>query len=234
MERAAGRQLNTERQTAWREGQMIVTQIEEISRSRVRILTEEQFAFVLYKGELHSFHIREGEEIAEEDFRRIMTELLPKRAKLRAMNLLKSREYTVKQLRDKLKAGGYPEEIIRAALDYVAGFHYTDDLRYAVSFIRSHADNRSRRRIEQDLLGKGIERSILEKAWAEWEEEGGNQEEQKIIQTLLAKKRYDPETADQKERQRIYGFLMRKGFSGEQIRRAIWKDHSDWEEQEDF
>lgn len=209
---------------------MIVTQIEEVSKARVRVWIDESFAFALYKGELRSFHIREGEEISPESYQGILEEVLPKRAKLRAMNLLKSREYTVKQLHNKLKAGGYPESVIEEALQYVGSYHYTDDLRYAVNFIQGHEAARSRRRIEQDLLGRGIDRVTLEQAWAQWEASGGSQDEQAMIQTLLAKKNYDPDRADQKEKQRIYGFLMRKGFSGEQVRRAIFSgDICDWE-----
>lgn len=208
----------------------IVTQIEEVSKARVRIWVDEALAFVLYKGELRSFHIREGQEIRQEDYRSILEEILPKRAKLRAMNLLKSREYTVKQLYDKLKVGGYPECVIEEALNYVRSYHYTDDLRYAVNFIQGHEASRSRRRIEQDLLGRGIDRTTLEQAWAQWAEEGGNQDEQAMIQALLAKKGYAPDRADQKEKQRMYGFLMRKGFSGEQVRRAIFSGEIwDWE-----
>ena len=203
---------------------MTVTRIEEISKSRVRICVDEEFAFVLYKGELRSFHIREGEELEEKNFRIIMTELLPKRAKLRAMGLLKNREYTVKQLRDKLKMGGYPENIVEEALSYVGGYHYTDDCRYAANYIRCHERTRSRRRIEQDLMGKGIDRLTLEQDWAEWEEEGGSQDERLMIQTLLDKKGFDAQKADQREKQRMYAFLMRKGFSGEQVRRAVQSD----------
>lgn len=209
---------------------MIAALIEEISKSRVRIVTDEAFSFVLYKSELRAFHIREGEQITQESIRSILEEVLPKRAKLRAMNLLKSREYTVKQLYDKLRAGGYPESAIEEALEYVDSFHYTDDLRYAVNFIQGHEAARSRRRIEQDLLGRGIDRATLEQAWAQWEESGGSQDEQAMIQALLLKRNYDPDSADRKEKQRIYGFLMRKGFSGEQVRRAIFAgDSYDWE-----
>ena len=209
---------------------MIAALIEEISKSRVRIVTDEAFSFVLYKSELRAFHIREGEQITQESIRSILEEVLPKRAKLRAMNLLKSREYTVKQLYDKLRAGGYPESAIEEALEYVGSFHYTDDLRYAVNFIQGHEAARSRRRIEQDLLGRGIDRATLEQAWAQWEESGGSQDEQAMIQALLLKRNYDPDSADRKEKQRIYGFLMRKGFSGEQVRRAIFAgDSYDWE-----
>lgn len=209
---------------------MRVTRIEECSKSRVKVYIDEEFAFVIYKGELRSHHIKEGEEIEEGSFRAIMEEVLPKRAKLRAMNLLKNREYTVRQLYDKLKAGGYPEEIIEEALLYVESFRYTDDLRYAVNFIRGHEASRSRRRIEQDLLGRGIDRVTLEQAWTEWELEGGSQNEEAMIWALLKKKGFDPQNAQREERQKMYGFLMRKGFSGEAVRRAVLaSDFGEWE-----
>jgi len=203
---------------------MKVTRIEEVSKSRRRVFIEEKFAFVLYRGELRTFHICEGKEMEQEDYDTIMEEVLPKRAKLRAMNLLKSRDYTVKQLHDKLEAGGYPESVIEQALIYVAGFHYTDDLRYAVTFLSEHEDTRSRRRMEQDLIARGIDRATLEKAWLEWEEQGGIQDEEAMISALLEKKHFDPKRADLKEKQRMYGFLLRKGFSGERVRRAVLAD----------
>lgn len=200
---------------------MIVTGIEEISKSRSRVFLDEEFAFVLYKGELRLYHVCVGEELSEKDFNTIRNEVLPKRAKLRAMNLLKGRAYTTKQLHDKLKLGGYPEEVIEQALAYVEGYHYTDDLRYATEYITVYESTRSRRRIEQDLLGKGVGREVMEKAWQKWEELGGSHDEEAMIQELLQKRGFDPESADEKELRRLYGFLLRKGFSSEQIRGAI-------------
>ena len=200
---------------------MKITAIEELSKARSRVWIDGEFAFVLYKGELRLYRIREGEEISEETLKTIRQEVLPKRAKLRAMNLLKSREYTTKQLHDKLKQGGYPEDIITQALDYVASYHYTDDLRYAVSYMQSHETDKSRRRIEQDLMRKGIGKETLEKAWQTWEARGGEQDEQQMISELLEKWGYCPREADLREKQRLYGFLMRRGFSGEQVRKAL-------------
>lgn len=203
---------------------MRVTKLEELSKSRSRVFIEHEFAFVLYKGELRSYHICEGEEIAEEDYAEIISKVLPRRAKLRAMNLLKSREYTTKQLHDKLKAGCYPENIIEQALDYVAGYHYTDDLRYAETYISDHEETKSRRRIEQDLTGKGIDKVTLEKAWQLWEQKGGVQDEETMIRKLLDKRHYDPGTADVREKQKTYAFLLRKGFSQDAIRRILRAD----------
>lgn len=201
---------------------MRVTRIEECSKSRVRIFLDEEFAFALYKGELRSFGVCEGEELDGESFRAITEEVLPRRAKLRVMNLLQRREYTVQQLRDKLRAGGYPDGAIEEAMAYVAGCRYTDDLRYAANFIRRHEGSRSRRRMEQDLLGRGIDRRTIERAWAEWEAEGRSRNEQEVIRALLAKKGYEPQGAEVKERQRMYRFLVREGFSGEQARKAVF------------
>lgn len=200
---------------------MTITAVEELSKSRSKIWIDGEFAFVLYKGELRLYHIRAGEDISQEDYDAILREVLPKRAKLRAMKLLTKKDYTEKQLAEKLRQGGYPEQVLREALDYVAGYHYTDDLRYAVAYITDHENTRSRRRIEQDLLGRGIEEEVLERAWAEWEADGGSQDEQAMIRALMEKRRYDPDAADWKERQRMYAFLLRRGFSAEAVSRAM-------------
>ena len=203
---------------------MVVTEIQELSKSRSKIVLDQEFAFVLYKGELRQYSIKLGQEFSEEAYREIMTEVLPKRAKLRAMNLLKSRTYTTAQLRIKLQQGGYPETVIGEALEYVASFHYTDDLRYAVDFITDNEHRKSRFRIEQDLRGKGIPAEVIEQAWQKWQANGGTQDEDAMIEALLRKKNYDPERTDIKEQQKVYAFLMRKGFSGEKISRAMRKD----------
>ena len=52
------------------------------------------------------------------------------------------------------------------------------------------------------------------------------QDEQTMIAKLLQKKQYDSEKADYKEQQKMFAFLLRKGFSPEQIRKAM---HADFE-----
>ena len=54
---------------------MIVTGIEEVSRSRSKVCLEGDFAFVLYKGEIRFYGIREGEDLPEESCREILDEL---------------------------------------------------------------------------------------------------------------------------------------------------------------
>lgn len=202
---------------------MLVTQVVPFTKNRKKIYLDGTYAFALYAGELSTYHIVEGEELSEETYETILQEVLIKRAKLRAMNLLQKRTYTTAQLRTKLTEGGYPECVTQEALAYVAGFHYTDDLQYAIDYITYHEDTKSRRRIEQDLMGKGIDRDTLAQAFVSWEEQGGTQDEVEQIRTLLVKKRYDVDAVRENpaEARRIYAFLARKGFAAEEIRRAM-------------
>ncbi len=203
---------------------MIVTQMIGISRARYKVYVDGQFAFILYKGELREFGIEEEKEISESCYQQIMTQVLPKRAKKRVLNLLESRDYTSGQLREKLRQGDYPQACIDEAIDYVESYGYVDDLRYAKDFITYHLEHKSRTRIGQDLMRKGIGRDIIEAAFEELEQSGTGQDETAMIVKLLEKKKYDVRTASKQDKQRMYGFLYRKGFHTDAISRALLLD----------
>ena len=114
---------------------MTVTDIVELSKTRSKVLVDNETVFVLYKSEIKKMNIKKGGVLSEESLRYIMDELLVKRARLRCLNLLKSRDYTRHQLVSKLKQGFYPESVIKNAIDYAASYRYIDDLRYAMAYI---------------------------------------------------------------------------------------------------
>ncbi len=206
---------------------MVVTDIVEYTKSRYKVYIDQEFAFVLYKGELRIYGVCKDKELDRETYGRLMTEVLPKRAKLRCMNLLKSREYTRWQLGDKLRQGHYPETVIEEALGYVASYKYIDDDRYALNYIRYHSDTKSRRNLELALMKKGIDKETVRRAWIAWEEEGNRQDEGSQIKKLLEKRKFDARKADAKEIQRTYAFLMRRGFSPDVIRKFVKNDRND-------
>ena len=203
---------------------MIVTQITGITKGRFRIYIEEKPAFVLYRGEGRRLGIREGEPLSEESLREIEEEILPTRAKRRAMNLLQNRDYTEAGLREKLRNGDYPESCIEEAVAYVKSYGYVDDCRYAGDFITYNLDRKSRTRMEQDLMRKGISKDTIRTVFEELEEQGTSQDEGAMIRRLLEKKKYDPQTATGQEKQRMYAFLYRRGFRAEVISRALLLD----------
>ena len=60
---------------------MFITDIIPIDKKRVKVYLDNEFAFVLYKGELRLYNISVGEEMPNEVFDKISDEILLKRAK---------------------------------------------------------------------------------------------------------------------------------------------------------
>lgn len=193
---------------------MLITQISEVDKKRMMIHTEEGVSFVLYKGEIRRFALQEGEEIASEVYEEIRTDILIKRARKRAMFLLEKMDRTESQLRNKLRQGFYGEDLIDDAIAYVKKYHYIDDNRYAQTYVRYQKERKSKRQIKMDLMQKGVDREIIEQAIeAEYESES----EQELILKWIEKRKYKIEESDIKEKQKMYQFLMRKGFRSEDI-----------------
>ncbi len=197
---------------------MLVTKVESVTKTKYRVELDQQFAFVLYKGELAKFGIREMEEIPEEQYEKIRTEVILKRAKLRAMHLLTDMARTESGLREKLKQGMYPEDLIDAAIDYVKSFGYLDDNRYAEQFVESRKGSKSKQEIRALLLQKGIRKEKIDRALEKcWQEEDSAE----AIRALIRKKRVDLSQASEQEIQRLYAFFGRKGFRFEDVRQVI-------------
>lgn len=197
---------------------MTVTKIEPVTKTKFKVYVDEQFAFVLYKGELSRYRIAEEKEIQDEIFYKIKNEVILKRAKLRALHLLNDMDRTESQLRTKLKQGGYTEDIIEQAMAYVKSFGYVEDTGYARRYILSRQGSKSKKEIYASLCQKGISKEQIEMAMEECYEED---EELEAVRSLVRKKRFDPATATDLERQKIYGYPARKGFSYDVIRHVI-------------
>lgn len=172
---------------------------------------------VLYKRELKTYGLEAGMELTDVLYERILQETLIPRAKRRAMHLLEKQDRTRRNLEEKLRESDYPPAAVDAAVEYVASYHYIDDERYARSYVRFHQEGKSKQRIRQDLMQKGVDRDTI----AQVLEEEYTTQELDMIRDLLQKKHFDPEQADAKERNRMYRFLLTRGFSSSDISRVL-------------
>ena len=197
---------------------MTVTKIEPLSKTRYKVYLDGQFAFTLYKGELSRYHIEE-ESVMEDEVYGILQKLVIKRAKLRAMHLLTDMGRTESQLRTKLKQGGYTEEAAEAAIQYVKSFGYINDAEYTRSFIDSRKEKKSKKELYAALIQKGVSPEIREQVFEETDY--GEEDSRQAIEALMRKRNYHPETADAKEKQKMMGYLMRKGFSYQDVRNVL-------------
>ena len=191
---------------------MTVTDVIRISGNRYQIMIDGEFAFVLYKGELSSYKIEKEKSISKENYDEIIGQVLPKRAKLRAMNLLMAKAYTEKQLSDKLRSGQYPQDCIDQAIQYVKSFGYVDDAQYAADYLFYHGGEKNKKQLLLKLRQKGISDEIAAKAYEDYCQMGLAPSEEDLICNYLTKKRYDP-AGDEKEKNKMIRSLLQKGFS---------------------
>lgn len=197
---------------------MKVTKIEPLTKTRFQVYVDEHPAFVLYKGELSGYRIEAEKELDEDVYEEILQKVVLKRAKARALHLLNHMGRTEAQLRAKLLQGGYPDAVTQSAVDYVKSFGYLNDAEYARSFIEGRKNKKSRKELYAALCRKGIDREDAELALEEYYDA---EDSRTAMEALLRKKKFDPDTADYMQKQKIAGYLMRKGFRYEEIRRVI-------------
>lgn len=202
---------------------MLVTKIQAVTKQKYRIELDGQPAFVVYKGELSRYGIKEGHEILQPVYEELVGQVLTKRAKLRAMHLLESMDRTRAELEKKLQSSEYPREAVAEALAYVESFGYLDDKRYARHYVECKKEGRGKARLKMELAQKGVDRNIIEEVL----DEAKLDDCRDTIRELVGKRRRGDGPMDDRERQRIYGYLMRKGFSSSDILSVL-------KEKEDF
>ncbi len=191
---------------------MNIIEIEEFTKAKYKIIFEDCSYIVLYKKDLQRYHLSEGVELDIRQFRVLMEEILPHRAKTRCMKLLQSKDYTEGEIRKKLQGDGYPQSVIDTAVEYLYGYHYLDDERYVKLYYQSRCMRKSRKQIILDLQQKGIAKEIILRVMEQNKSEESDADELQCIRKLLWKKKYNDSEATLELKEKVKVYLFRKGF----------------------
>lgn len=207
---------------------MEITKIQALTKQKYRIFLDGESAFAVYKGELSCYHLEEGAVLPPEVYEELVNRVLKKRATLRAMHILERTDKTEAQLRRKLEESEYPKEAVESAIAYVTSYGYLDDRRYAEHYIEWKKQGKGKARLKMELVQKGISREIIEEVL----ESTDFGETREMIRQIILKKRKTDIPMNEKEKQRLYGFLMRKGFSSSDIlavmREEEWRNNTEF------
>jgi regulatory protein len=141
----------------------------------------------------------------------------------RAMNLLAFRARSSSELARALQRKGEDKGDVEWAIARLSEQGLIDDAAFARSFARSKVveGKQSRRRVQQGLARKGVSRSLSDEAIdTVIEEEGVDQ--LAIVEEAARKKLRSLSGLDAPvQRRRLYGFLARRGYDLDDIRRAL-------------
>lgn len=134
-------------------------------------------------------------------------------AKARALKILERRDVSRKMLLDKLTEKGVADADAEEVADWLCGLGVVNDERFASLIVRHYAaKGYGERRIREELYRRGIDRELWDAAL---EELTGSDE--RLDRLLGAKLRGD---ASPENLQRTQNYLLRRGYSWEDVREA--------------
>lgn len=138
----------------------------------------------------------------------------------RALALLVRREHSRPELTRKLLARGIEASEASAAVAKMAAAGWQDDLRFACSLVRSRvAGGQGPVRIRAELASHGLDESVISAAFTALAEAG--EDDWAARARDLVRRRFGPDLDMLPVRRKASDFLLRRGFEGDCVRRAV-------------
>lgn len=191
---------------------MLVTKLEAITKKRTKVYLEEEYAFILYPQDLKKYHIAEGKEVSQDTLSSIYFEVVLRRAKQKAMQLLMHTDYSEYGMRQRLQKDLYPMQAVDDTIRFLYSYHYLDDARYTEHYILSKGSAMSYRELKQKLRAQGIDDTMIQEIY-----DSMDIDDLGVLREQLKKKLSGKQQLDEKERTRLISYFMRRGFSYHQI-----------------
>ena len=144
-----------------------------------------------------------------------------KKAKLRALRILTKMDKTEADLRAGLEKAGFSLDAIEEAVIYVKSFGYIDDQKYVEKYIEYNKVRKSKKKIQYELMQKGISKDQIQTAMDECEEF----DECELIRMVVHKKWKSEDKPSEKELYKLFSYLSRQGFSGQDIWKVLREEN---------
>lgn len=126
---------------------------------------------------------------------------------------------TERQVKDFLNKKGYTEAVCEYVIERMRYYGFLDDYAYCKAYIGS-VSGRGKRLLEADLIKRGADRSAIERALGETEEDGSGAE-------ALARKYLRGKERTRENLYKALKYLVSRGYDYETARRAVDLDGED-------
>ena len=179
-------------------------------RGRARIFVDGEFWAEIDAGVAAERGLREGVALGLEVLEEARIAGERGLAMSRALNLLGYRARSEKEVRDRLLRYGHGEESVEIVIRRLEELGYLDDEDFARLVVREKARRYGPRRISAELRRSGVSAELADAAVGE--EFAGRSEMEEA--RSVAAQRYN-RGGSNAEARRVYGFLVRRGYSSE-------------------
>lgn len=179
-------------------------------RGRARIFVDGEFWAELDGAVAAECGLREGAAFSCEELDRARVAGERPIAMGRALNLLGYRARSEAEVRERLRRYGYVEETVEAVVLRLQELGYLDDAEFARLKAREKARRYGPRRVSTELRQSGVAEALAKQVV---QEEFAGRSEVGEARSAAAR-RYNGRGSDAEAR-RVYGFLVRRGYSAE-------------------
>ena len=179
-------------------------------RGRARVFVDGEFWAEIDAGVAAERGLREGVALSLEELAEARSAGERALAMTRALNFLGYRARSEWEVRERLRRYGYGEETVEGVVVRLEELGYLDDEDFARLVAREKARRYGPRRVSAELWKSGVDPELAKKVI---EEEFDTRSEIEEARSTAAR-RYNRGGSDAEAR-RVYGFLVRRGYSAE-------------------
>lgn len=204
---------------------MIITELRDLGNGKCIVYIDGACSFQLHIKDAKEAGLKEGKEINKNELDKLIENYIWPKARQKVISLIKFKDRTQKEIRDRLAFEMYPGEVIDRAIDYAKNYGLIDDRRYADNYISLRKYRKSQAAIRNELLQKGISKDILNFALLSHYDYEEEDEDPEIIaiKKEISKKVKDPDSMTPDEKEKLIAYLYRKGFELDKIILIIGK-----------
>lgn len=192
---------------------MIINEIKRKGKSDKYYLITNNGKFLVKDETIYLNKIKCG-EIEDELFFKILQSTQNLLAFDEIINIVSKTYKTKKEIYILLKNKGYIDESIFNAIEKAESYHYIDDDRYTQMYIDTYSKSKGKIFIKNSLLQKGIDENIIIRHLNEFEDD-----RETILK--LAIKYYKGKSNQKNIREKLFRFLVSKGFNFELIKSVV-------------
>ena len=159
------------------------------------------------------YRLKAGMQIEKSRLDEIQLETEKSQALDKAMTHLSASMKTKKQISDFLAAKGYTAGVISYVLEKLEYYKFVDDEAYCRAYIQG-ASGKGKRAIEADLIKRGAEKSAIESALEDYEEDVT--EAEKVLEKYMRGKQFSRENL-----YKGFKYLLSKGYGYDTAKAAL-------------
>jgi len=196
-------------------GQITEIKLQARNRKRVNVYLDGEYGFSL--GLLVAAPLSRGDTLSDEEIEELLLQDSIQTAFDRTLKFLAYRPRSSAEVKRYLREKGVAARVSERVLDRLRSASLLDDLAFAQYWVENRESfrPRGRRLLRQELRAKGIGQGLIDEVLTDVEE--GRSAYQAAVQRAARYARLD----DEAFREKMYGFLRRRGFDYEVVRETI-------------